>query len=415
MSYINFAFWFWIETVKYILLMRGFLGYSIAGKRGWGLFLGYYLAGNILVAHGLDLFYYKELIGFVIGFFIFKEKILMTLKASIWGSLVIDVLDLFLWSIFINIFPELKDISWMKHVGNSFGIIAWGIIVLTIGKYRHNIHDYFEKLSFFRFVLLNAIFLAMGLLGGALQANVEEELSLDIRREMLLVYMTLMMIALVGSIILVYTYIKNIMLTELYEREQEIQSIQKKYYEEKMAQNEELRSFRHDVKKHMKVMKHLNDNENYEELKRYINDYLENCPEQQNVHTGNMISDYFIGETIDTLSEKEGFSYQVIGKFPESVKISNTDMCILMANALENAKNALVNVKGACQLRIEVKNYNDTLFLTIENTKSKEIDTTPKRPGHGYGIKNMKTVINKYQGEMRIKDLGDIYQVKFTI
>lgn len=136
------------------------------------------------------------------------------------------------------------------------------------------------------------------------------------------------------------------------------------------------------------------------------------------VYTGNIVSDCFISSTIDNLRSEPEFEYKIIGKFPEQIRISNNDLCIVLANALENAQNALKKVDGKKELRIAIKNYKERIFLTIENTALAE-DTKNLyngiTQGHGYGTVNMKRVVEKYGGTIEFLFEKNIFTVKIFI
>ena len=193
---------------------------------------------------------------------------------------------------------------------------------------------------------------------------------------------------------------------------------QQKYYEDVLKKDEGIRQFRHDITKHMSVIKKLCEKNNIEEAKRYVDLLYVDYQQYEVVYTGNIVSDCFISSTIDNLRSEPEFEYKIIGKFPEQIRISNNDLCIVLSNALENAQNALKKVDGKKELRIAIKNYKERIFLTIENTALAE-DTKNLyngiTQGHGYGTVNMKRVVEKYGGTIEFLFEKNIFTVKIFI
>lgn len=106
-----------------------------------------------------------------------------------------------------------------------------------------------------------------------------------------------------------------------------------------------------------------------------------------------------------------------MGTFPEELAISNVELCILMANALDNAKNAILQVEGSAFLGIELKNFNGHIMIQIKNSKMEEVKKAKEkpRPGHGYGLKNMRDVVEKHNGTMEVKDEGKTFRLSIFI
>lgn len=81
--------------------------------------------------------------------------------------------------------------------------------------------------------------------------------------------------------------------------------------------------------------------------------------------------------------------------------MEDIDFCILLSNLLNNAVEALEKEEKKL-LHIEVKRYDEWLYLIISNTTTKEgIDfsqSSKQEANHGYGISNVRRVVEKYDG-----------------
>lgn len=94
------------------------------------------------------------------------------------------------------------------------------------------------------------------------------------------------------------------------------------------------------------------------------------------------------------------------GSFPSSTKLSDSDLCVLLSNALENAINAckpLANNGVSCIIDMQFYNKDDRLFLQIENPFQKPIVFENQIPvshelGHGMGIQSICAIVDHYGG-----------------
>ena len=418
MEMMELMIWSLIELAKYILVMNGILGCNVRKKREKYLAFVYIMIGSVVWSRLSDyLFLYKATFGFIMICLIFKEKISVKVRGYLISCLAIDSIDLFLWSFLINLFPTLEQMKESNYFGNLAGTIWWLGIALLVKKQRNYIHQFFVTLSFGWTVLIGLVIFGLGFVAGGLQYSLSGDLPEQTQKKILLLYMVVMILVSVGSVILVYNIITRKSLEKIQEIQKENLVLQQKYYEGKIQQNEEMQKFRHDMKKHMKVIQLLCEKNEIKELQEYVKGYLQEYPKQEMICTGNLISDYFIGETISELQQKKDFEYSVMGTFPEELAISNVELCILMANALDNAKNAILQVEGSAFLRIELKNFNGHIMIQIKNSKMEEVKKAKEkpRPGHGYGLKNMRDVVEKHNGTMETKDEGKTFRLSIFI
>lgn len=418
METLEIIIWSMIEMIKYILVLKGVLGCKIRNDWKKYLIFLYIIAGGAVWGYLVDeLFLYRITFGFIISLLVFEEKISVKIKGYLFSCFIIDVTDLFLWSAIIMFFPVLERMDESGYLGNLAGCIWWLGIVLLVRRKNQKIYDYFIRLSFSWTVVIVLVIFGLGLVAGGIQLSLSGTLSQQAQKKILLIYMAMIMWVVLGSVILIYNIITRKNLEKIHEIEQENLLLQQKYYEGKIQQNEEIQKFRHDMQKHMKVIELLCERNEIEELKEYVKGYLQEYPKQENIHTGNIISDYFIGETVLALREKKDFEYNIIGTFPEKLVLTNVELCILMANALENAKNAILQVEGSAFLLVELRNYNGHIIINIENSKRTEMGKTTKnvKPGHGYGLKNMRAVVEKHNGKMEIIDEGELFKLSIFI
>ena len=168
---------------------------------------------------------------------------------------------------------------------------------------------------------------------------------------------------------------------------------QKVYITEAQARYEQTRSFRHDIKNHLSVLDGLLKCGKLEESREYLKK-LETVSEALSFpyQTGNPVVDILLGEKLG-LAKEIGSEVSLV--LPKPCGIDDFDLCVLFANALDNAITACRANDGPKAIRISGKRQGDFYMLTFENTCSDE-----PLPPAGTGLSNIKAVAEKYHGAL---------------
>lgn len=403
------------ELLKCCLIIWGILGYSFNKRYNIRKLLMFIIGSCIL-------FYYVNpdrlegivviAILFIVCFF--EGTINAKFKAFLVAELATSIGDLFLLSFFGAIFPQVYSVNVI--IWNFIFDFFWIALLICLYKYRKIIHYYFTNLSTKWIFLLCSMLFGMALMAGSTQYLLNREADFEVKKIILLVQTLTTILIAIGGVVFCYHIVSKKNMQFVMEKEREKYLLEKKVYEERFRKNEEIQKFRHDMKKHMKIIHQLcadipqNDSKT-ERLKEYVDDFLDNYPEQVIVYTGNVISDYFISELIFKLSHNRVFRYNIIGKLPEKINVSDADLSILLGNALDNATDELLQIEGECYFEITFKNYKDNIMINIKNTKADPNIRTSKEAsdGHGYGIRNMREVVNRYNGTLEITESEDSF------
>ena len=415
----EWIYWGVTESLKYILVVGGILGFSI--RPGWKKYLAVlYLVVMIpsVIMLGIENpVEFTTIWGVVLLICFFKEKISNIIKAFFLSYLMISIGDMFIWGILINLFPSLLNINWSENLSDSIGLMFFLILMIFLSRKKEKTYELFLNLSFGWFIILFLMLLGFGLVVAGVKGGLEMSLPAHFRRFLYLVLMFTLIFLIIICVSFTNTVISKRKLEEINKIEKNYLQLQQKYYESRLQQNEEIIKFRHDINKHMKVIKLLCENNETKELKSYIEDVLESYPDYGIVYTDNFIADFFIGELLKALQDKEDFSYSITGRFPEKIPVSNAELSILVANVLENAKNALLQVEGKSKLVIQVGYYKEHMIIDVQNSRLPvRVDEVKEREGyHGYGLKNIQTVVDKYEGSMEIQEKPELFAIKIVI
>jgi two-component system sensor histidine kinase AgrC len=117
-------------------------------------------------------------------------------------------------------------------------------------------------------------------------------------------------------------------------------------------------------------------------------------------NTVNLILSYF-----ELKAKNKGVLFGVEARMPQDIPLSETELCALLSNGLENAVDAASHVADEQFRRVKVRCHihKNNLLIYIENSFTGKVtieDGLPlsKREGHGFGAKSMAMIAEKYNG-----------------
>lgn len=186
----------------------------------------------------------------------------------------------------------------------------------------------------------------------------------------------------------------------------------------KILQNNEaeLRKLRHDMKNHIMMLnEYLKHNDTKTALQHLTN--VQEALEEISaiVHTNNPAVDAAINIGAKK-AKTDGVEYkaQIIGN--TAVNIDAGDICKFLGNAIDNA----IEGSSMCEERyvyIELNISSESLKIHIENPtvyKNKPnifefVTTKTDKEKHGFGMKNMRNVVKKYNGIMNTEVNAGIF------
>lgn len=189
---------------------------------------------------------------------------------------------------------------------------------------------------------------------------------------------------------------------------------------EVMEQNQELI---HDTKHHFLIVQEYLKNEEYENLQKYVkqisDEFQRTVPK---VYTGIKILD-FILEQKRVVAQKSGIRYEIDTMLLTGIPTTEQETCALFGNLLDNAIEACCLVKTEEKwIKIQIQQINQLLSIELLNTfeipcirKQGVFETIKEeRSVHGYGIKSMRRIVDKYQGIITYEEKEKIFTTKIT-
>ena len=183
---------------------------------------------------------------------------------------------------------------------------------------------------------------------------------------------------------------------------------QKVYIAEAQLRYEQTKSFRHDIKNHLSVLDGLLKGGRLDEGRAYLKK-LEAASDALSFpyQTGNPVVDILLGEKLGLAKE---ITAEVSLVLPKPCGIDDFDLCVIFANALDNAIAACRSGGGAGSIRISGKRQGEFYMLTFENT----CPAGPPAPA-GTGLSNIKAVAEKYHGAVLTEKTGQRFSLSVLL
>lgn len=199
--------------------------------------------------------------------------------------------------------------------------------------------------------------------------------------------------------------------------------------EEAQAHIALLRSFqektavqRHDLRHHISLIQGLLDAEQPQRLREYL-------AEIQAEVDKDTPACYCQNEAVDLLLHSFGNKAQNAGvmlhtdaRLPHSLPITSTEFCTLLSNALENAVIAASLVADGREktVRLMTELRDGKLLILVENPYSGVVRMNgglplSEREGHGFGVKSMVAITEKYNGLSSFEAKDGIFTVRIAI
>lgn len=193
--------------------------------------------------------------------------------------------------------------------------------------------------------------------------------------------------------------------TELFLLEQQEQSLNQ-YVEEVKARYEKTKSFRHDIKNHISVVKELLRKGKSEQALNYIGD-MESMTVELSFpcSTNNPVVDMLVGNKLG-IAGSLGIDVHCALILPYPCFVRDMDFCVILSNALDNAIHACQHMDHEKEryIRVTGRIQGDFILLEVENSFQGE-----NQLRRGTGLSNIKSVAEKYQGAMSIKTEGSVF------
>lgn len=299
-------------------------------------------------------------------------------------------------------------------------VISLLCALFCFSKIRHTVRQIIEWtpkyiLMICGLLLVSATVISVFISGTVLYTN-HEVLN---RATQIIVSILLLAICIVLPLIILISVSNSQLRSLTANYEQQIHT-QAEHYQNLAAANYEVRRFRHDFRNmSIAIKKLLADGEQDAALK-----LLQECtqsldPSPLSFDTGNDIADALLAEK---QAKAADFHTEICfnGMIPRQ-GLSPTDLCVILGNTLDNAIEACQALSANEQKTIVVTSeYRSGFwFLKIHNPIAKSVaihnnhvaTTKANKTLHGFGLYSLHSVVQRYDGEVRLSSTDDCFTV----
>lgn len=180
--------------------------------------------------------------------------------------------------------------------------------------------------------------------------------------------------------------------------------------------------YRHDMRHHLALIGEYLADKDFEKAEKYVRftqadiDYITPNRYCEN-NTVNLILSSFAAK-----AKIRGVVFNVEAGLLQSLSVSETELCALLSNGLENAIEAAAQVADERfrKVRISCQTHKGNLLIFIENSFTGKVAMEGGLPqslreGHGFGVKSMVMIAEKYNGYCSFDAKDEIFTLRIAI
>ena len=221
-------------------------------------------------------------------------------------------------------------------------------------------------------------------------------------------------VIMVGAMFLVLVLFRHLLRQQAAEREHLILAEQMKEMQSHVKTVEQIytgiRGMRHDLGNHVQVLQGLLGQGQYEAAGDYLDTFQETVDSfGDRYKTGNPVTDVIINERA-VEAEQNGINFQVNFHYPGKSAPDVFDVSVVLNNTLENAFTAVKKCKEPF-VSLSSRREGNVWLIVVRNSfegslvlGENGLPPTDKAQEHlhGYGLKNVRAVAEKYYGAMEL-------------
>ena len=201
-----------------------------------------------------------------------------------------------------------------------------------------------------------------------------------------------------------------------------IWSLEKKQFEERKEQIDLINRKCHDLKHQIAALEYVSDKKDYQKSIQEIKDAVQMYDED--LHTGNLALETIIKEK-KLQCEKEGIVLKCVVEGIPQEFMDVVDLYVLLGNIVDNTMESVMQLTDALERIIEIRLYRDRNMIrmvfrnrykgTIRFDSGLPVSTKPQDGYHGFGLKSIAQIVEKYSGAMTIDTDNEVFLLKIMI
>ncbi|MBO4861408.1 MAG: GHKL domain-containing protein [Firmicutes bacterium] len=199
-----------------------------------------------------------------------------------------------------------------------------------------------------------------------------------------------------------------------------MQSIQ-----DRQMSEDAVRTLRHDLKNHAISLQLLLEHGETDKAMEYLENFRNAAKNPvSGFETGSQLLDGLLRQKLSN-AEDQGIDVDCTLDFTEGSFIDNFDLCVIMGNILDNAVEACCALpEGAARyIKISGGPMANYMNIEVENSSARKAQLLGGLPAtskadkalHGFGLRSVKSVLERYDGIMDIEQTDGSYSISLMI
>jgi len=204
-------------------------------------------------------------------------------------------------------------------------------------------------------------------------------------------------------------------------------SILKKQRDEVQNIYQTMRAWRHDYHNHIQTIKAMRAMGKENELTEYL-DNLEKDLDSIDIaiRTGNVGLDAILSSKL-SIARKNDIEVNCTAKVPQQLTITDVHLCAIVGNLLDNAieacekKAKIKDDNSRAFIRVYIGLFKSQLYISVSNStaekRRKKLSEliTSKAGEHGFGLRRIDKIVEKYQGYVNRKNEPGIFATEIML
>lgn len=190
-------------------------------------------------------------------------------------------------------------------------------------------------------------------------------------------------------------------------------------YEEIQSIYLNVRGWRHDYHNHIQVLKTTLKQGQYDQANAYL-DTIENALRKVDtyVKSGNVMADAILNSKL-SLAEQKQIPVTCDAFLPETLLITDVDLCTLLGNVLDNAIESCERLSVSERfIRVYMALNKEQFYLSVQNAtvespnENQKQLMSKKKGDHGLGVNRVAAVVKTYEGFLNINQQPGVFAVE---
>lgn len=189
--------------------------------------------------------------------------------------------------------------------------------------------------------------------------------------------------------------------------------ITSEYVKSLEQEHEEIRKIRHDIMNQLVALDYLIEHKDYKEAKYILNKLTGSIDLNRVSISGNVYIDAVLRQK---MSEYKHITFDMSIELSKDFSLDGSDLISLLSNIIDNACEELDRI-GKDKFNLKLKGTNTHFLVKEENDcrQSNNFKTRKNKKTHGYGLKIIEEIVNKYDGTFVYKIDHTVFKLSILI